>query len=630
MNINVVQLSNYVAPKVTEERGKEWVKYGVDNDYFDYLLDRYRGSPTNHAIINGVSEMIAGDGIVPLSSRASNSYAKALSLFADEDVHRWAFDLKCLGYYIMLVTLKKGVEEVEYTPVQNWRSGLADEEGVVKEYFYSDDWGQSNLAKFKPKPFNTLQPDSKTGLFVYAVKPYRSGTFYYPNVDYMGCLQYAHLEEEVGNFHLNNIMNGLAPGMIINFNNGDPGEEIRDKIEQSIQNKWGGSSNAGRFIMAFNDNKEASASIETVAISDLDKQYQFISQEATSKIMVGHRVTSPLLFGVRDGGGLGSNTDEIKTANELFQNSVIRPYQNFMIKSFEYILSLDSLSMPMRIKPLSPINEVVDSSGDSTPQAVATDALTQKAASYNGAQIASSLEIMQAVKDGVLTTDQAITFLIQMLQFDPVVAKALFYGNASNEIAKLRKVVNEMDSFIELGEELGEEWLLIDERKVDYSVDESIYANLKAKVPSSNPNATAEEDNDIFKVRYTYAPKTVSYEKGHETREFCRKMVNANKVYRINDIKMASTRSVNPGWGPDGADNYDIFLYKGGGGCHHYWMRQVYLLKNNKKISVNDAKKIINGLPVEDRDAARLPINDPKVAQLPKDMPNHGFLKPRR
>lgn len=550
MEIGIVNMSNYVSPVISETRGKKWVSYGEDNDYFDYLLDRYRGSATNHAIINGISEMIAGEGLAPLSKSSAINYAKTLSLFKNEDIHRWAFDLKCLGYFIMTLKLKDGAtESVGYTPVQNWRSGLADENGVVLEMFYSDDWKQINKAAYKPQPYNVLQPDSKNGEFIFAAKPFRSGTFYYPNVDYMGVLQYAHLEEEIGNFHLNNIMNGLSPSMLINFNNGDPGEIKRNEMEAKIKNKWGGSSNSGKFILAFNDDKESAATIETADISDLDKQYQFLSSEATSKILLGHRITSPLLFGIRDGSGLGSNTDEIKTASAFMNYNVIHPYQNFMISTFEHVLSFNSIATPMRIRPLQQ-----------------------------------------------LSSDEDLS--------------------------------NPLDDFIGSGESVDmDKWDLISESKVNYETDDEIYAKIQlASVPSSKPNSGSEQDNELFKVRYVYSPSSVS----DDSREFCRKMVSAKKVYRKEDIDLASTKPVNKGWGAKGADTYDIFLYKGGGDCHHYWMRQVYLKKNNKKISVNEATKMINELDPDERDDVRIEKNDPKVAKLPKDMKNRGFLKPRK
>ena len=111
----------------------------------------------------------------------------------------------------------------------------------------------------------------------------------------------------------------------------------------------------------------------------------------------------------------------------------------------------------------------------------------------------------------------------------------------------------------------------------------------------------------------------------HDSRDFCKRMVNAgDRVWRKEDIAAASQRAVNPGWGPNGADTYDLFLYKGGGSCQHFWERRTYLRRNNKKVGVNRARAIIReaGLPPMEQ-------NDPRVAVTPRSMTNRGFLQPR-
>jgi hypothetical protein len=144
----------------------------------------------------------------------------------------------------------------------------------------------------------------------------------------------------------------------------------------------------------------------------------------------------------------------------------------------------------------------------------------------------------------------------------------------------------------------------------------------------------SDQDIALFKVRYQYAPLNLTFRNGIPvSREFCVKMVNAAKIYRKEDIQAMLDEAVNPGWGPRGAANYDIWLYKGGGSCHHYWMRKTYFrkrdskgqflpdkgLENDKNISVNEAR----------REGFTPPTNDALVAKRPVDMPNQGFLNPR-
>jgi hypothetical protein len=144
------------------------------------------------------------------------------------------------------------------------------------------------------------------------IRPYRAGFYYYSPVDYQGGLPYAELEEEVANYHLNNIKNGMSPSMLINLNNGVPTEEERYLIESRIGEKFSGTSNAGKFILAFNDNKEMAADITPVQLSDASDQYQFLADESMRKLMVAHRVTSPMLLGIKDQSGLGKQCRGVK------------------------------------------------------------------------------------------------------------------------------------------------------------------------------------------------------------------------------------------------------------------------------------------------------------------------------
>ena len=196
---------------------------------------------------------------------------------------------------------------------------------------------------------------SNENIEIVYIKPYKAGYFYYSPVDYQGGIQYAELEEEIANYHINNIQNGLAPSMLINFNNGVPSDEERTAIEQRIYDKFSGSSNAGRFILAFNDSKELSASIEPVQLSDAHQQYQFLSDESMRKVMVSHRIVSPMLVGIKDSSGLGNNAEELQTASVLMDNTVIRPLQVTILDEIEEILQFNGIDLDVYFKTLQPL-----------------------------------------------------------------------------------------------------------------------------------------------------------------------------------------------------------------------------------------------------------------------------------
>jgi hypothetical protein len=580
-DVRFVELGSYTTPKVSEVTGKDYVAYGADNNYYQYLLDRYNGSPTNNAIINGISEMIFGKGLDATdSSRKPDQYAQMMSLFNKDCVRKLEYDLKLMGGCAMQLIYSKDrskIVQVEHFPVETLRAEKCNEDGDVEAYYYFKDW-----TKIKPSDEPKRIPAfgySKEAIEILFVKPYRAGFYYYSPVDYQGGLQYAELEENISNYHLNNIQNGFAPSMLINFNNGVPPEEERQLIENKIIQKYTGSSNAGRFILSFNDNAESAADLQTVQLSDAHNQYQFLSDESSRKLMVAHRVVSPMLLGIKDGSGLGNNAEEIETASTLMDNTVIRPFQTLLINAFDQILAYNNIALKLYFKTLQPL--------EFTDLTNVTDAETRE--EETGVKMSSDKP----------KVDESVADL--MLEF------------------------GEDENF--------DEWELVDERPVDYDQEESLDKMIGlASTGSARPNVKSDQDKALFKVRYQYAPLQTTQKDGKNvSRDFCKKMVAAKKIYRKEDIEAMRTQPVNAGWGKGGADTYDIWLYKGGGSCHHFWMRKTYMrkrnpngtfkpnkgLENEKEISVNQARR--EGFTPEK--------NDKKVATRPVDMPNNGFVK---
>jgi hypothetical protein len=556
-NIEVFNLSAYTTPEIVEHRNKEWVEYGSDNNYFNYLIDRFTKSATNNAIITGIAKMIYGKGLSATnSSRKPEAYAKMLTLFRKNDLRRFAMDRKLLGMAAFQLTYDKGeVVKVSHFPMETLRAEKCNKDGEIEAWYYHPDWINKKPSEEPTRIAAFGYGKGKNELYV--LKPYVSGYYYYSPVDYQGALPYSVLEEEIGDYLINDTINGFSGTKVVNFNNGVPDEEKREQIKRDVLNKLTGTKGE-KVIIAFNANAESKTSVEDLPLNDAPDHYAYLSEECVKKLIVGHRVTSPMLIGLRDGGNsLGNNADEIRTATLLFDNVVINSYQEEITDVIDEILAINNISLNTYFKTLEPL-EFVD-----------TDGLNKEATEEEtGVKMSAEYD---------LTED---------------------------------------------GEEISDEWELIDERPVDYEKEADFDKVLMAKVPSSNPNGKSEQDTNLFKVRYKYAPNET--DATGESRDFCKKMISANKVYRKEDIIAAGDKPVNKGWGLSGADTYSIWLYKGGGGCHHFWMRQTYLKKNNKKIGVNEAKRMINALPPDERE--RLPINEKEVAQRPVDMPNKAFV----
>lgn len=357
-NMRVINLSGYEIPKVKENTRKEWVEYGDDNNYFYELIERYLGSPTNSRCINGIVDMIYGRGLNATDSTDKpEMFGKMQALLKPTDIKRIVNDIKMLGQATIQVVYKAGKKEItglHHFPTETLRAEKA-KDGKVQAYYYHPDWVNIKPSD-KPKKIPSFRNGSKSErIEIYCIKPYRAGFYYYSPVDYQGCLQYCSLEEEVSNYHINNIKNGLQPSLLLNFNNGIPTDEIQELIERKIYDKFSGSSNAGRFILAFNESTETQANIEPIHLPDAHAQYDFLAKESREKIMIGHGVVSPILLGIKDNTGFGNNAEELRTASILMDNIVIRPFQTLLIDAFKELLSFNGIFLDLYFTTLQPI-----------------------------------------------------------------------------------------------------------------------------------------------------------------------------------------------------------------------------------------------------------------------------------
>ena len=574
-NLHIVNLASYNRPKISEDKNREWVEYGEDNDYYSYLIQLYTESTTNNAIINGITNMIYGKGLDALNSSSKpNEYAAMRSIFHDNCLRKVALDLKLLGEGSFQVLYQKGqVVRAEHFPRQTLRAEKCNKDGDIEAYYYHPKWKDVKRSD-KPQRIAAFGFGNGNESEIKIVKKYVSGYDYYCPVDYQGGLAYAELESEVADYLINDVQNGFSGTKVVNFNNGVPDREKQMQVKNDVMHKLTGS-RGEKVVIAFNNNAESKTTVDDIPLNDAPQHYEYLSNECSNKLIVAHRVTSPLLLGIRtENNGLGSNADEIKTAALLFDNITIKPYQDLLTDCMDDILSVNGISLKLYFKTLQPLAFI------ETDNAITDEAREEET----------------GVKDEFTTLSAEF----------------------------------EDDKMFDLLEEFGEEedldnWELVDEREVDYDQEETLDKMIGlASTGSARPNATSEQDGDAddmkFKVRYQYAPLKTQ----NNSRDFCKKMVSAKKIYRKEDIMQMSTKAVNAGWGLNGAANYDIWLYKGGGACHHFWMRKTYMAKDvnpdatnpNAEVSVNKAKK--EGFKPE--------TNDPKVAKRPKDMPNQGFV----
>ena len=356
-----IEMANYERPEVVENVADEYISYGTDNNYYGDIIERYLGSPTNARCINGISDMIYGRGLDAIDRNINiDSYIEMKKLIDEDELRKIVGDRKLLGSGCIKVNYNKNktkVIAIKHHPMETLRAEKT-KNGVIQAYYYHPDW-KNKIQGDKPKRIPTFgngTPKDTTEVLV--VRPYVSGFYYYSPCDYQASLQYSQLEEEVSNYHISNIQNGLQPSLLVNFNNGVPSESIQQKMESKIKQKFAGSSNGGRFILSFNEDKETSATIDPIHLPDAHAQYQFLADESREKIMLGHGIVSPILLGIKDNTGFGNNAEELRTASILMDNIVIRPFQENIISALNKVLAYNKIFLSLYFVTLQPIEFV--------------------------------------------------------------------------------------------------------------------------------------------------------------------------------------------------------------------------------------------------------------------------------
>jgi hypothetical protein len=574
-----VQLARYESVSSEELENKAgWVDYGLDNNYPNYLIELFQNSPIHNAICVGTAEMIAGKGF--------KSDPKTMALLerwkCEKQILSIASDVKIQGgEYLEVIPTRdfKGIAQVNHLPFENVRVAYDEDTDKITGVWYSKDWNDKRKKKNKPyfiPLFKGLptSPDENTPTRYVVYKFKQSvGSNYYPRPDYFGALHYIEIAQQIGVFHLNNILNGFFPSIIAQFNNGQPDPEKAREVVRNMEGNLSGARNAGKMVVLFNDNPDTKATFETFPLTDADKQYDLVQETAKEMVFVGHRVTSPLMFGIRDSSGLGNNANELTESMAVYMDKVVKPYRKMITDVLEDLVYAET-----GVKPVIEIT-------DEVPQAQTPPV---------------ELHHVCCSKEGDKLT--------------PELEKEL--------IEKMEKCADEIDA---------DEWELVDDQPAhDTHEDEekalSAWMEKQSVQLSLTGYAKGDEkskwgDTGLYKLRYAYSQNL-----SEGSREFCKRMVELsqqNKVFRYEDIKMMGDDGVNGQFAPQGSSTYDIFAWKGGVYCHHFWKRQIYFRKTEKgRFLPNDGLK-------NDKRVGNVPFVPQKGVEgiAPINTPTRGSLK---
>jgi len=335
MSLKAHKFNTISIPDIKEVQGKDWVLFGDKNDFPQKLIELYNNSAIHNTALTAISEGILGEGIVGEGDNIVNRTGETLqSLFKKITNDYLIFG----GYALNVIWNREGSSwaELYHLPFQNVRAQKPDAFEVVSHYYYSKNWKQINkYPPLKYPAYNTQKTSDQYASQIYYCFDYSPGNIVYPLPYYRGALNDIELDIRISKFHNSNISNGLAPSMMINFRNGIPSPEEQQQIYFDIQQTFAGQDEAGRFFLHFCDpGKELQ--VDPIENAN-DTYYITLEERISSRILTAHRITSPLLVGIRSGTGFSSNKDEIIVSYGHLMGTVILPKQKILLDTFSKI-----------------------------------------------------------------------------------------------------------------------------------------------------------------------------------------------------------------------------------------------------------------------------------------------------
>ena len=351
-------------PVMLENRSGKFITYGFANEYPYYLLDNYRRSSKHNAIVNGKVNYIMGGGWQAGEKLTVEQQARFIKFFdglsSTEDLNditeKLVLDLEIFNGFAVAVTWSKmgTIAKMEHIPFEKIRVDRED------KMFQVADWYNDDMMQLFPKigdieKIPAFDPDNRLGKQLFYYRVYAAGVKHYPLPEYIGGNAWIEADVQVANFHNNNLRNNFWGGYLINFNNGIPTPEEQGDIERQIKRKFSGTDNAGRFVVTFNDDVAKAPTLEPLTPSDMDKQFEILNKAIQQEIFISHRVTNPMLFGVKTEGQLGGR-NELVEAYELFKATYVNDRVRKVERMINYLGSFNGVE-GMELIPTEPITE---------------------------------------------------------------------------------------------------------------------------------------------------------------------------------------------------------------------------------------------------------------------------------
>jgi hypothetical protein len=603
MKTQVITFSNDKVPVFKEVRNKDYINYGEDNNYPNFLVTLFNRSAKHNAILTAKQLYIAGQGLAFNAEGLPTDKIVSTQAFIDnanpyESLHsvssKMALDIELFGgCYIHIIKSKdkKGIAEVYHLDYCNLRTNKDNSKIYYSEYWLNDD-GSDNTS---------IKKDQITEYPAYGSKDYekgKEGVLYYkqyrPNIEtytlpeYIGAVPAIITDAEIANYHRASIQNGFMGGTMVTFMNGVPSDEEMSTVEKQMKKKFTGTDRANSLVIDFVDDPARAPQIQQLTGNDFDKRYDALNKTIQEEIFVGHKVTSPMLFGVRTEGQLGGR-NEMATAFQLFQNTYITPKQN----AIEVILN-DLVGLKNKVTFI-PIEPVMPEFSEATLATILTKDEMREIIGRKPLEVPQQVEVVQS----------------KFSKDDQELAVFMEFGEPADSYTEVKKIkqvfsVADMDTQSQMFALTTTEKGIIDILKNDDKATaddiakllkvkvkeiEDIMANMmdkgylddNLKLTPKGVDTKVPDFSELY-VKYKYAlrfdTQGPAILPNGRTRPFCKGMIEANRLYTREEINKIGDRL----GAIYGIPNYDAFTRRGGWytepgtnihspSCRHIWLQ---------------------------------------------------------
>ena len=575
-----INFHDNVLPVFKENKAKGYVTFGADNLYPEFLIELFNKSPKHNAIVSSKASYVAGigtkiDGQNTVDIAKAEAKCKAINAYEtlDEVKNKIAYDFELFNGFALEIIWNKAktaIAEIYHLPFKNIRKGL---EG---DYVYCADWTDKKAEQIHYQPFNSTTRESKS---IYYCQYYRPGQGEYPLPDYVGALKYIEVDTEISNYYLNSIKNGFTAQTHIQLFKGIPTPEEARATARRFKENYQGTDNAGGLIIQYNDPQEKESVISNLQPSDFDKQFDLLNKTVQQEIFVAHKVNSPMLFGVRVEGQLGGRSEMIE-AYEMFQQSYIEPRQQKIDNSLTYLFEFIS---PVRLETINKPPVGIDYVALYTA-GVLTQNEARKELGFD--EIEPTVAPVKLSAENPFGWDDERDLAVFMKYGEPAENFEAMTFEFADAIEQAILNVLKENKGLQVGD-------IVNITKLDPQVVVDTIAKLNdAKLikgyneglevtPKGLDEISQLKSEIVVRYKYSIAPGIKGGILLPTSRDFCRQIVQSNRVYSRADIDAMSAQTGIDVWSRRGGWYHNPTLDVNVPQCRHIWQQQ--LLRRLKK-----------------------------------------------